>query len=218
MAANFDDKGKVLSASGIVTSANFNKLWCTGGNGNTSYFVQSGDGFLLDGSLIQFVGKTMINGNFVVDELGNVTMKNCTITSGTNAVMKLGVDGNNGGLFCYVGDTQLMSLVYAKGDGSIYSPTMTIYSSDKTYRATFGSHIVSVNSLDPSLYGFVDFSISGGVPSSRWVHKSGVFFDLGYTNAGKIWWRASVSQWMTKSEAAVGDVYLDNGYLKLKTA
>lgn len=218
VAANFDDNGNVLAASGIVTTANFNKLWCTGGNGNTSYFVQSGDGFLLDGSLIQFVGKTMINGNFVVDESGNVTMKNCTITSGTNAVMKLGTDGNNGGLFCYVGETQLMSLVYAKGDNDIYSPAMTIYSSNKAYRTTVSSSIVSINSLESDKYGFIDFSMSGGVPQSRWVHKSGVFFDLGYTNAGKIWWRTSASMWLTKDEASVGDVYLDNGTLKVKIA
>lgn len=216
VAANFDANGNVLSSSGIVTTANFNKLWCTGGNGNTSYFVQSGDGFLLDGSLIQFVGKTMINGNFIVDESGNVTMKNCTIASGTDTVMKLGKDGKNGGLFCYSGSDVLMSLVYSQGDDSIYSPTMTIYSSDKAYMAHVSSHIISINCRDKP--GFIDFSIVGGVPSSRWVHKSGVFFDLGYTYQGKIWWRTAVSQWMTRSEASVGDVYLDNGILKVKTA
>lgn len=216
VAANFDANGNVVSSSGIVTTANFNKLWCTGGNGNTSYFVQSGDGFLLDGSLIQFVGKTMINGNFIVDESGNVTMKNCTIASGTDTVMKLGKDGKNGGLFCYSGSDVLMSLVYSQGDDSIYSPTMTIYSSDKAYMAHVSSHIISINCRDKP--GFIDFSIVGGVPSSRWVHKSGVFFDLGYTYQGKIWWRTAVSQWMTRSEASVGDVYLDNGILKVKTA
>ena len=216
VAANFDANGKVLSSSGIVTTANFNKLWCTGGNGNTSYFVQSGDGFLLDGSLIQFVGKTMINGNFVVDESGNVTMKNCTIASGTDTVMKLGTNGKNGGLFCYSGSDVLMSLVYSQGDDSIYSPTMTIYSSDKAYMAHVSSYIISINCRDKP--GFIDFSIAGGVPSSRWVHKSGVFFDLGYTYQGKIWWRTTVSQWMTRSEASVGDVYLENGTLKVKTA
>lgn len=218
VAANFDDNGNVLAASGIVTTANFNKLWCTGGNGNTSYFVQSGDGFLLDGSLIQFVGKTMINGNFVVDESGNVTMKNCTIASGTDTVMKLGTVGKNGGLFCYSGSDMLMSLVCSQESDSIFSPYLSIYSDDKTYRSTVCSHLVSVNSLDPSRYGFVDFSISGGVPSSRWVHKSGVFFDFGYTYQGKIWWKTTVSQWKTKDEALVGDVYLDNGTLKVKTA
>ena len=216
VAANFDANGNVLSSSGIVTTANFNKLWCTGGNGNTSYFVQSGDGFLLDGSLIQFVGKTMINGNFVVDESGNVTMKNCTIANGADTVMKLGTNGKNGGLFCYSGSDMLMSLVYSQGDDSIFSPTMTIYSSDKAYMAHVSSHIISINCRDKP--GFIDFSIVGGVPSSRWVHKSGVFFDLGYTYQGKIWWRTGVSQWMTRSEASVGDVYLDNGTLKVKTA
>ena len=216
VAANFDASGNVLSSSGIVTTANFNKLWCTGGNGNTSYFVQSGDGFLLDGSLIQFVGKTMINGNFIVDESGNVTMKNCTIASGTDTVMKLGTNGKNGGLFCYSGSDMLMSLVYSQGNDSIFSPAMTIYSSDKAYMAHVSSHIISINCRDKP--GFIDFSIVGGVPSSRWVHKSGVFFDLGYTYQGKIWWRTAVSQWMTRSEASVGDVYLENGTLKVKTA
>lgn len=216
VAANFDANGNVLSSSGIVTTANFNKLWCTGGNGNTSYFVQSGDGFLLDGSLIQFVGKTMINGNFIVDESGNVTMKNCTIANGTDTVMKLGTNGKNGGLFCYSGSDVLMSLVYSQGDDSIYSPTMTIYSSDKAYMAHVSSDVISINCRDKP--GFIDFSIVGGVPSSRWVHKSGVFFDLGYTYQGKIWWRTGVSQWMTRNEASVGDVYLENGILKVKTA
>ena len=223
VAANFDDNGKVLSASGIVTTANFNKLWCTGGNGNTSYFVQSGDGFLLDGSLIQFVGKTMINGNFVVDESGNVTMKNCTIANGTNAVMKLGTDGNNGGLFCYVGNNQLMSLVYAKTDSGLYSPELQIYSTDKAYRIYMNAWNFRVQCVDTNNYGFVQLSSSGGKPTSRWRDKSGTFFDFGYsyngTNNGKIYWYVSdTSMWMTSAQATKGCVYLENGYLKVKTA
>lgn len=223
VAANFDANGNVLSSSGIVTTANFNKLWCTGGNGNTSYFVQSGDGFLLDGSLIQFVGKTMINGNFVVDESGNVTMKNCTITNGTNAVMKLGTDGNNGGLFCYVGDNQLMSLVYAKTDSGLYSPELQIYSIDKAYRIYMNAWDFRVQCVDTNNYGFVSLSSSGGNPTSRWRDKSGTFFDFGYsyngTNSGKIYWYVSdTSMWMTSAQATKGCVYLENGYLKVKTA
>lgn len=223
VAANFDANGNVLSSSGIVTTANFNKLWCTGGNGNTSYFVQSGDGFLLDGSLIQFVGKTMINGNFVVDESGNVTMKNCTIANGTNAVMKLGTDGNNGGLFCYVGDNQLMSLVYAKTDRGLYSPELQIYSTDKAYRIYMNAWDFRVQCVDTNNYGFVQLSSSGGKPTSRWRDKSGTFFDFGYsyngTNSGKIYWYVSdTSMWMTSAQATKGCVYLENGYLKVKTA
>ena len=223
VAANFDDNGNVLAASGIVTTANFNKLWCTGGNGNTSYFVQSGDGFLLDGSLIQFVGKTMINGNFVVDESGNVTMKNCTIANGTNAVMKLGTDGNNGGLFCYVGNNQLMSLVYAKTDSGLYSPELQIYSTDKAYRIYMNAWNFRVQCVDTNNYGFVQLSSSGGKPTSRWRDKSGTFFDFGYsyngTNNGKIYWYVSdTSMWMTSAQATKGCVYLENGYLKVKTA
>lgn len=223
VAANFDAKGNVLSSSGIVTTANFNKLWCTGGNGNTSYFVQSGDGFLLDGSLIQFVGKTMINGNFVVDESGNVTMKNCTIANGTNAVMKLGTDGNNGGLFCYVGDNQLMSLVYAKTDRGLYSPELQIYSTDKAYRIYMNAWDFRVQCVDTNNFGFVQLSSSGGKPTSRWRDKSGTFFDFGYsyngTNNGKIYWYVSdTSMWMTSAQATKGCVYLENGYLKVKTA
>ena len=223
VAANFDANGNVLSSSGIVTTANFNKLWCTGGNGNTSYFVQSGDGFLLDGSLIQFVGKTMINGNFVVDESGNVTMKNCTIANGTNAVMKLGTDGNNGGLFCYVGNNQLMSLVYAKTDSGLYSPELQIYSTDKAYRIYMNAWDFRVQCVNTNNYGFVQLSSSGGKPTSRWRDKSGTFFDFGYsyngTNNGKIYWYVSdTSMWMTSAQATKGCVYLENGYLKVKTA
>ena len=223
VAANFDANGNVLSSSGIVTTANFNKLWCTGGNGNTSYFVQSGDGFLLDGSLIQFVGKTMINGNFIVDESGNVTMKNCTIANGTNAVMKLGTDGNNGGLFCYVGNNQLMSLVYAKTDSGLYSPELQIYSTDKAYRIYMNAWDFRVQCVDTNNFGFVQLSSSGGKPTSRWRDKSGTFFDFGYsyngTNNGKIYWYVSdTSMWMTSAQATKGCVYLENGYLKVKTA
>ena len=223
VAANFDANGNVLSSSGIVTTANFNKLWCTGGNGNTSYFVQSGDGFLLDGSLIQFVGKTMINGNFIVDESGNVTMKNCTIANGTNAVMKLGTDGNNGGLFCYVGNNQLMSLVYAKTNRGLYSPELQIYSTDKAYRIYMNAWDFRVQCVDTNNYGFVQLSSSGGKPTSRWRDKSGTFFDFGYsyngTNSGKIYWYVSdTSMWMTRAQATKGCVYLENGYLKVKTA
>ncbi|MGM9753892.1 MAG: hypothetical protein ACI3ZK_07585, partial [Candidatus Cryptobacteroides sp.] len=223
VAANFDENGNVLSSSGIVTTANFNKLWCTGGNGNTSYFVQSGDGFLLDGSLIQFVGKTMINGNFVVDESGNVTMKNCTIASGTDTIMKLGTDGKNGGLFCYSGSDMLMSLVYTDEDSSVYSPKLKIYSSDRLYTSSFGATGLRISCIDTSKYGFAYFSSIGGTPYSRWRDRTGTFFDFGYsyngTNTGKIYWYVSdTSIWMTSAQATIGCVYLENGYLKVKTA
>lgn len=80
-----------------------------------------------------------------------------------------------------------------------------------------------VQCVDTNNYGFVTLSSIGGIPTSRWRDKSGTFFDFGYsyngTNSGKIYWYVSdTSMWMTSAQATKGCVYLENGYLKVKTA
>jgi uncharacterized protein (UPF0262 family) len=77
--ANFDADGNVLSSSGIITTSWGNNLFASLGN-LKSYIKQTAAEITLSAENINFIGKTCINGNFVVDSSGNVTMKNTTIT------------------------------------------------------------------------------------------------------------------------------------------
>ena len=66
--------------------------------------------------------------------------------------------------------------------------------------------------------------ISGsGEPSMRWKDRNGSYFDFGYNDGGKypgkfIWYFSDVSVLMNSTTATKGYVYVDNGYLKIKTS
>lgn len=92
---SFDDDGNVtnVSTAGLVTTANFADMFAeqTTEDGlvkraDISTFITADEaGELVSNATIQadkinFIGKTMINGNFVVDTSGNVTMKNADVT------------------------------------------------------------------------------------------------------------------------------------------
>ncbi len=71
----------------------------------SSFVSKDGDGYLESGvkigaDNIDFIGRTTINGNFVVDTDGNVAMKNCSVTGRINAT-----SGYIGGNTVYNGNT-----------------------------------------------------------------------------------------------------------------
>ena len=67
-------------------------------------------------------------------------------------------------------------------------------------------------------------SSSNGEPSMRWKDENGSYFDFGYNatsgaHRGKfIWYFSDVSVLMNSTTATKGYVYVDNGYLKIKTS
>ena len=62
-----------------------------------------------------------------------------------------------------------------------------------------------------------------GEPSMRWKDRNGSYFDFGYNIGGAhpgkfIWYFSDVSVLMNSTTATKGYVYVDNGYLKIKTS
>lgn len=103
-----DATGKItnISTAGLVTTADFADLFAerTTADGlvkraDISTFITTDDAnnlisnATISADKINFLGKTTINGNFVVDTNGNVTMKNATVNGTINATQ-----GNIGGL------------------------------------------------------------------------------------------------------------------------
>lgn len=115
-----DENGSVtnIDRSGLVTTADFSTLFAEQIDENEdivkradiSVFVTKDEDGVVESGIrmaadqIDFIGKTTINGNFVVDMDGNVTMKNCTVRgtvyaqNGKIGPFSIGEDG------IYVGD------------------------------------------------------------------------------------------------------------------
>lgn len=88
--ANFDDNGNVTNSSGLVTTGNMASLFSqyVDPNGEivkkadiVTFVKKNADGTLESGVKIEanevnFIGKTIINGKFIVDEAGNLTLNN----------------------------------------------------------------------------------------------------------------------------------------------
>lgn len=107
----FNDDGSLKNTSGLATRENFAILFAAEIDSNglvkkaeiSTFITEDDAGNLISNATIQadkisFTGKTIINGNFVVDANGNVTMKNTTVTGTINATAgKIGgmkVSGN----------------------------------------------------------------------------------------------------------------------------
>ena len=82
IAGNFDSDGDIINAAGWVTTSEGNTLWARKEleNGNTivSYINQTATTVDISAEKINFIGKTVINGKFIVDTSGNVTLNNLT--------------------------------------------------------------------------------------------------------------------------------------------
>lgn len=130
---SFDSNGKVtnISTSGFVTEAAFAGLFSSRINAEglvketqiSAFITEDEAGNLISNATIQadkinFLGKTTINGNFVVDTAGNVTMKNATVTgtinatNGTFAGKLVGVNGSFRQLDCINSDGNCVGSIY----------------------------------------------------------------------------------------------------------
>lgn len=87
ISGNFDRYGNIINAAGWVTTSEGNTLWARKEleNGNTivSYINQTATTVDISAEKINFIGKTVINGKFIVDTSGNVTLNNLTANDGT---------------------------------------------------------------------------------------------------------------------------------------
>lgn len=86
IAGNFDSRGDIINAAGWVTTSEGNTLWANkeleDGNKIVSYINQTATTVEINAEKIDFVGKTVINGKFIVDTSGNVTLNNLTANDG----------------------------------------------------------------------------------------------------------------------------------------
>ena len=167
------------------------------------------------------------NFSLTKDGLLNCTNANISNTLGDNKIL-LGSNGTYSGLFCYDGSSELFKLIFTKeGNDSIYSPKITITSTSGYAKADLSAGGLSLTYYDStSSYknGFISMSSSTGEPKMRWKDRNGSYFDFGYNATsgayhGKfIWYFSDVSVLMNSTTATKGYVYVDNGYLKIKTS
>ena len=167
--------------------------------------------------------------NFSLTKEGSLNCTNANIskTLGDNRIL-LGSNGKYSGLFCYDGSSELFKLIFTKeGNYSMYSPKITITSTSGYAKADLSAGGLSLTYYDStSSYknGFISISSSTGEPSMRWKDRGDSYFDFGYNatsgaHHGKfIWYFSDVSVLMNSTTATKGYVYVDNGYLKIKTS
>lgn len=108
----FDSSGHIsnISTNGLVTTAKFAQLFSERAEADgyvkraeiSTFITEDDAGRLISNAVIQadninFLGKTTINGNFVVDKNGNLTLKNVTAENGTFSGTVNASDGNIGG-------------------------------------------------------------------------------------------------------------------------
>ena len=167
------------------------------------------------------------NFSLTKDGLLNCTNANISNTLGDNKIL-LGSNGTYSGLFCYDGSSELFKLIFTKeGNDSIYSPKITITSTSGYAKADLSAGGLSLTYYDSTSYyenGFISMGSDTGEPSMRWKDRNGSYFDFGYNATsgayhGKfIWYFSDVSVLMNSTTATKGYVYVDNGYLKIKTS
>ena len=166
------------------------------------------------------------NFSLTKDGLLNCTNANISNTLGDNKIL-LGSNGTYSGLFCYDGSSELFKLIFTKESVySLYSPEITITSTSGYAKANLsagGLSFTYYNSTSSYENGFISMSSGSGEPSMRWKDRNGSYFDFGYNDGGKypgkfIWYFSDVSVLMNSTTATKGYVYVDNGYLKIKTS
>ena len=82
ISGNFDSNGNIINAAGWVTTSEANTLWVRKDNVISS-INQTAESVEINAEKINFIGKTVINGKFIVDTSGNVTLNNLTANDGT---------------------------------------------------------------------------------------------------------------------------------------
>ena len=225
MGINIDTEKITISGTGnfIVDTTNF-KL-DKDGNVSVTGTINATNGSI-GGIKINENSISATNFSLTKEGLLNCTNANISNTLGDNRIL-LGSNGTYSGLFCYNGSSELFKLIFTKESVySLYSPKITITSTSGYAKADLSAGGLSLTYYDStSSYenGFISMSSGSGEPSMRWKDRNGSYFDFGYNDGGKypgkfIWYFSDVSVLMNSNTATKGYVYVDNGYLKIKTS
>ena len=229
-----------LNKSGIDIEANKITISSTGGKlvvDTTNFKLDEAGNVTVTGTINATngtIGGIAINENSISatnfsltkEGLLNCTNANISNTLGDNKIL-LGSNGTYSGLFCYDGSSELFKLIFTKkGNYSLYSPEITITSTSGYAKANLSAGGLSFTYYDStSSYGngFISMGSDNGEPSMRLKDRNGSYFDFGYNEGGKypgkfIWYFSDVSVLMNSTTATKGYVYVDNGYLKIKTS
>lgn len=163
ISGNFDRYGNIINAAGWVTTSEANTLWVRKDNVISS-INQTAESVEINAEKIDFVGKTVINGKFIVDTSGNVTLNNLTANDGTfNGTINanLGQIGafkiDSKGLYCTdisgIGDGAYINIQNTAGDkifrvNSSLSSAMCSIRSDNATVLSIGSYGSNGNGID----------------------------------------------------------------------
>lgn len=193
---------------------------------NESLIKQTADSLTLSADRIEFIGKTTINGNFVVDTDGNVTMKNTTIngnlnvggsgfklfvgTSSSNAVIN-GLDENGNNIFAitvgYDNFNNFGSKIYLDGiNGDSYLSKRAIFLQTPAHNSTNKSTMRANVGSDFAELMCQSHHATAGFMSIR---------ALAYPRKG--YSTIESNSWQTKRDKVdYGQVYLDGENVKVK--
>lgn len=225
MGINIDTEKITISGTGnfIVDTTNF-KLY-ENGNAEITGTIYAKNG-TIGGITINENSISATNFSLTKEGLLNCTNANISNTLGDNKIL-LGSNGTYSGLFCYNGSSELFKLIFTKeSDYSLYSPKITITSTSGYAKANLSAGGLSLTYYDSTssyVNGFISLGSDNGEPSMRWKDRNGSYFDFGYNIGGAhpgkfIWYFSDVSVLMNSTTATKGYVYVDNGYLKIKTS
>lgn len=217
-----------ISSTGALVTPYWNitaegKLWCTEANISGTINATNGS---IGGIKINENSISATNFSLTKEGLLNCTNANISNTLGDNKIL-LGSNGTYSGLFCYNGSSELFKLIFTKESVySLYSPKITITSTSGYAEANLsagGLRLTYYDSTSSYENGFISMGSDTGEPSMRWKDRNGSYFDFGYNIGGAhrgkfIWYFSDVSVLMNSTTATKGYVYVDNGYLKIKTS
>ncbi|WP_300877968.1 phage tail protein [uncultured Bacteroides sp.] len=139
------------ASSGWITTSEGNALWACkdmeNGENIVSVINQTAESVNIEAHKINFVGKTIINGNFIVDEKGNLTLKNINAIDGTfSGTVKAG-NGNVGGF--KIEDSRLVAT--SENDKMLLSPSLIRFTNEyvstcigaNTIPSSSGGHLIA---------------------------------------------------------------------------
>lgn len=196
ISGNFDSNGDIINAAGWVTTSEANTLWVKKDNVISS-INQTAESVEINAEKIDFVGKTVINGKFIVDTSGNVTLNNLTANDGTFNGTINATSGQIGafkidsrGLYCTdisgIGDGAYIQIQNTAGDkffrvNNSSSSAMCSIRSDNATVLSINSYGTDGNGLyvlnNSSGYGYAINSVGNVIMETRsneYVYIQGV--------------------------------------------
>lgn len=224
---SFDASGHVtnISTSGLVTSAEFAGLFSERAEADgyvkraeiKTFITEDEAGRLISNATIQadkidFLGKTVINGNFIVGTEGDLTLNNITAVKATiktsERSSRIEIDSSSDSLKLYVDNNEHINIGYG---------TFGSYSGGIIRAKSY----ISSTSFTESSFGGIGLHVTGGECNTS-VNASGI--DLVNTanpttamiDVYNGYFRINSRNFPNKEKADNGDVYVENGFLKLK--